>query len=348
VFVEVLMQALIEKLKESLKKVSFKRVFILSGFMLFAIAIVFASIFLSTSESIAYSPVKPQTFKEIIKDKKQNIEAVYKDSYLELSKRDKDLAYIYLKKKFKGKNVTCTLYKVQPGENFWGVAKKYNVNIDTIIGANPELEDLKATLNKQIIIPSAKGVIHEVTAGMESIKQLAEIYKVTEADIKNNNNLFWNSTVKGDLLFIPEAKPVFIGEYLKTLYEKRKMFRSPLAGRYTSLMGYRIHPVTGERALHQGVDIKAEMGSWVGASADGKVIFAGWGGNLGYAVKIAHKEGYMTVYGHLSKILVHEGQNVFAGKLIAKSGNSGRVTGPHLHFALYKDGKLQDPLKYLW
>jgi murein DD-endopeptidase MepM/ murein hydrolase activator NlpD len=336
------------KLEESIKSVSFKRVLILAGFVAFASVIVFASVFFNTGESIAYAPVKPETFVEIMKDKGQNIEAVYKDSYAGLSKRDKDLAYIYLKDKFRGIDVSYTMYRVKTGENFWGIAKQYNINIDTIIGANPEFEDLRAFLNKQVVILSKKGVIHEVMSGNENIKQLSEIYKVNEEEIKKHNKLFFGTLAKGDLLFIPDTRPVFINDNLKSLFAKRNMFRSPLAGRYTSLVGIRVHPVTGEKSVHQGVDIRADMGSWVGSSADGKVIFAGWGGNLGYCVKIAHKEGYMTVYGHLSKIFVHPGQNVFAGKLIAKTGNSGRTTGPHLHFALYKNGSLQDPLKYLW
>ena len=336
------------KLAGSIKTVSFKRVLVLSGFVAFAIAIVFASVFFNTGESMAYAPLKSETFTEMMKDKGQNIEAVYKDSYAGLSKRDKDLAYIYLKEKFRGKDVSFTMYKVKTGENFWGIAKEFHINIDTIIGANPEFEDLRAFLNKQVVILSKKGVIHEVMSGSENIKQLAEVYKVSEESIKKNNKLFFDTPAKGDLLFIPDTRPVFISDNLKSLFAKRNMFRSPLAGRYTSLVGIRIHPVTGEKSVHQGVDIRADMGSWVGASADGKVIFAGWGGNLGYCVKIAHKEGYMTIYGHLSKIFVHPGQNVFAGKLIAKTGNSGRTTGPHLHFALYKNGTLQDPLKYLW
>lgn len=336
------------KLVESLKTVSMKRVVILSGLFIFAVIVVFASIFLNTEESMAYAKVAPESFIDIMKDKGQNIEAVYKETYAGLSKRDKDLAFIYLKEKFRGKNVNYTMYKVKIGENFWGIAKKFNINIDTIIGANPEFEDLRAFLNRQIVVLSKKGVIHEVASGNENIKELAEIYKVNEADIKNNNTLFMNMLMKGDLLFIPDTKPVFISDNLKGIFARRNMFRSPLSGRYTSLVGIRVHPVTGETSVHQGVDIRAYMGSWVGASADGKVIFAGWGGNIGYCIKIVHKDGYVTVYGHLSKILVSPGQNVFAGKLIAKTGNSGRTTGPHLHFAMYKDGKLQDPLKYLW
>jgi murein DD-endopeptidase MepM/ murein hydrolase activator NlpD len=339
---------MLKKLLEGIRKISIKRLFVLSGFMAFAAAIIFLCVFVSTSEIAAFSSFKPETFKDILKDKKQNLNALYKESYTEISKRDKDLAYIYLREKCLAKSLGCTIYRMKSGENFWTVAKKFRVNIDTIIGANPELDGLKAFSGEQIIVINRRGVIHEVKEAGENTKILAEVYKTDRGSIEKENNITLGILRPGDLVFIPGVRPVFISENLQKLYEKRNMFRSPLSGRYTSLMGTRVHPVTGEVAVHQGVDIRAEMGSWVGASAEGVVVFAGWAGNLGYAVKIKHKEGYMSVYGHLSKIFVHEGQRVPAGKLIAKSGNSGRTTGPHLHFAIYKDGQLQDPLKFLW
>jgi murein DD-endopeptidase MepM/ murein hydrolase activator NlpD len=337
-----------ERITEDIKVLSLKRIFLLSGFIAFAAVIIFASVFISTGETSAYSSIKPQNFNDILKDKKQNLGALYKDSFSEIAKRDKDLAFVYMREKFRGNNVSYTIYHVKAKENFWTVAKKFHINIDTIIGANPELDGLSAFTNQQLIVLSKKGVVHEVKDTKENVQMLSDLYRVGKDDILKENNLTFGMLKQGDLLFIPDAKPIFISDNLKKLYAKRSMFRSPLAGKYTSLFGMRVHPVTGELSMHQGVDIRADMGSWVGASADGKVIFAGWGGNLGYCVKLAHKDGYVTIYGHLSKILVHEGQNVFAGKLIAKTGNSGRTTGPHLHFAIYKDGKLLDPLKFLW
>jgi murein DD-endopeptidase MepM/ murein hydrolase activator NlpD len=337
-----------EKLKSAVGQISFKRLFVLTGVCTFVTAVVFFSVFVSACETAAYANLKPSSFKDILKDKKQNLSDLFKDSYEEVSKRDKDLAYIYLREKTLAKNLGYALYKVKNGENFWSVAKKFNVNIDTIIGANPELDDLKAFNGEQLVVITRRGIIHEVKVSGENTKLLAEIYKTTKETIEKENNIPFGGLKPGDLLFIPNVRPVNLSDNLQKLFAKRNMFRSPLSGKYTSLIGARIHPVTGELSVHQGVDIRAEMGTWVGASADGVVIFAGWGGNLGYAVKIKHKDGYMSIYGHLSKIFVHEGQKVSAGKLIAKSGNSGRTTGPHLHFAIFKDGKLQDPLKFLW
>jgi murein DD-endopeptidase MepM/ murein hydrolase activator NlpD len=107
--------------------------------------------------------------------------------------------------------------------------------------------------------------------------------------------------------------------------------------------------VTGQQGFHAGIDIAVPEGSWVGAGADGVVTVAGDGiGHYGKAVFIDHEDGYETQYGHLSKIFVHVGQRVKARQLIAKSGSTGRVTGPHLHFTIKKNGVPKDPLRYIW
>ena len=152
----------------------------------------------------------------------------------------------------------------------------------------------------------------------------------------------------GDVLFMRGAKPVYMSENLRDLFYKRKLFRSPISGVYTSLFGKRVHPILGEKLFHDGVDIRAKIGTWVGAAADGKVVFAGWSGGWGHCVKIRHDNGFESLYAHLSRINVKHGETVKAGKLIAKTGKSGRATGPHLHFGIYKNGKPEDPLKYIW
>ena len=338
----------VEQLKAESKSICPKRVTVLIGLFLFMTAIVFASILVNANQSMAIHPPKLDAFEDILKSKGQNLEALDSDKYAEICGRDKELAYYFLRKNLMAKDVKVALYKVKSGENYWGIAKNFGVNIDTVIGANPELKDLLARLNYEIIVPSKTGVIHQVTDKDESIELLAELYKTTEDEIKGANNIRGSRLKHGSVIFIPGAKPVYMHENLKELYAKRSMFRSPLSGTYTSLFGTRTHPVTGEKHGHNAVDIRASIGTWVGAAADGTVTYAGWLGNLGYTVKIRHKDGYETLYGHLSKIHVKPGDKVFAGKLIAKTGNSGRTTGPHLHFAMYRNGRYVDPMKYLW
>ena len=96
---------------------------------------------------------------------------------------------------------------------------------------------------------------------------------------------------------------------------------------------------------HEGVDMGCGVGNPVYASDGGVITCAGVYGGYGYCVDIEHSDGWMSRYGHLSKILVHNGQKVYQGQLIAYSGNSGRSTGAHLHFEIRQNGKFVDPDK---
>ena len=95
---------------------------------------------------------------------------------------------------------------------------------------------------------------------------------------------------------------------------------------------------------HAGIDIAAPKGTPVVATAMGLVERAGQDSVLGLVVEISHPSGYRTIYGHLSRILVKEGHSVYGGDIIGNVGETGKVTGPHLHYGMMKDGVLVDPL----
>ena len=99
--------------------------------------------------------------------------------------------------------------------------------------------------------------------------------------------------------------------------------------------------------MHKGVDWSCPVGTSVMASCGGTVTQAGWFSGYGYCVTLKHPDGRQTRYGHLSKILVSVGQSVKQGQKIALSGNTGRSTGPHLHFEIIINGSQVNPLKYL-
>ncbi|MDY0330604.1 MAG: M23 family metallopeptidase [Thiomonas sp.] len=121
---------------------------------------------------------------------------------------------------------------------------------------------------------------------------------------------------------------------------------SPLPGaRVTSPFGMRLHPVRGRREMHEGVDLKAPIGTPVPSVAEGRVKFAGMQSGYGNVIKIAHPGGFETVYAHLSRIAVRPGQSVSKGQIIGKTGNTGTSTGPHLHFEFHAAGRLIDPLR---
>lgn len=123
--------------------------------------------------------------------------------------------------------------------------------------------------------------------------------------------------------------------------------RWPAAGRLNSGFGWRRNPLGLGFRHHGGIDIAGARGDAVRASAQGVVLRAGWSGGYGHSIEIDHGYGISTKYGHLQRVFVEEGQRVQAGDRIGAIGNSGRSTGPHLHFELRLDGHPVDPLEYL-
>lgn len=140
-----------------------------------------------------------------------------------------------------------------------------------------------------------------------------------------------------------EAKAKARAEKLRASRLAKRVW--PASGRLTVRFGIKgRHWDTGR---HTGVDFRLNKGSTVRAFKYGRVTFAGWDGAYGYKVVISHPNGLQTVYAHLSKILVKRGQVVEAGKKIARSGNTGNTTGPHLHFEVIKNGVQVNPVPYL-
>ena len=123
-----------------------------------------------------------------------------------------------------------------------------------------------------------------------------------------------------------------------TLADGALQWPLPVAGTITSPQGYRTDPITGETSYHSGTDIAVPEGTPILAAADGTVTVANaldrWGGSYGYYVKLDHGGGLTTLYAHCSSICVTAGQQVKAGEVIAYVGQTGRATGPHLHFEI--------------
>jgi murein DD-endopeptidase MepM/ murein hydrolase activator NlpD len=114
-----------------------------------------------------------------------------------------------------------------------------------------------------------------------------------------------------------------------------------------SSFGKRIDPFTGQWAMHEGIDFLADAGSNVVAAAGGVVQFAGFHPQYGFMIDIDHGNDLVTRYAHLSKLLVKEGDMVLRGRKMALSGNTGRSTGPHVHFEVRFRGSAQNPAKFL-
>lgn len=118
-------------------------------------------------------------------------------------------------------------------------------------------------------------------------------------------------------------------------------------GVVTSGYGYRRHPITGRRSMHNGIDISAKQGTDILAMADGLVIFAGRKSGYGNIVEIRHGNGLETWYAHNQRNRVKEGDLVRKGQVVANLGSTGRSTGPHVHFEVRKNGKPVNPSAYL-
>ena len=141
---------------------------------------------------------------------------------------------------------------------------------------------------------------------------------------------------------------------LETLLVSRKI-QSDLfiAGRpvekgwMSSRFGARIDPITGKRAWHTGVDFAGKEGSNIIAVAAGVVVYSGSRSGYGELVEINHGSGFTTLYGHHKKNLVKVGDIVKKGQVVGLMGSSGRSTGPHVHFEVYKHGRIVDPSSYI-
>ncbi len=124
-------------------------------------------------------------------------------------------------------------------------------------------------------------------------------------------------------------------------------FIMPVGGRISSEFGYRVHPISGARRLHAGMDIAAGSGTPIGAAGAGTVIFAGWRGGYGNCIIIDHGGGIATLYGHQSSLAASVGQSVSAGQVIGYVGSTGYSTGPHLHWEVRVNGSPTNPRGYI-
>ncbi len=251
-------------------------------------------------------------------------------------------------KKLISKAVKVTIHTVAMGENYWTIAKNNNIDLLSLIGANPNMP-FKARIKQTLNILSARGVLHAVAKG-EDIAKIALDYGVDAKLLKEENNVhWWHSLHEGDVVFIPGGKPLLMVKEWKDYYARRGIFGDPLGHweKINSPFGVRVDPLTGDARHHGGVDLHAKYGDPVYAAAGGKVVFTGVSGGYGNLIVVAHGKGLQTYYGHLSKIIAQVGQRVHRGSLIGRVGATGRVTGPHLHFEIRKNGKAQDPLLYI-
>jgi LysM repeat protein len=225
-------------------------------------------------------------------------------------------------------NDAISVYEVKKGDTLGMVAELHGVSKNTIMWAN-DLKSEKLTPGDVLIILPITGVRHTVKAG-DTVASIAKKYKGDKEDIAKYNGIAADAKLAvGDVVIVPEGE-------IKSVAPKS----SSLSSSNSTPSGFFGRPLLGGRKTqgihgHNGVDIAASIGTPVYAAADGQIIAAkstGYNGGYGSMIIIKHNGNIQTVYAHLSYVGVSVGQYVTKGQTIGAVGNTGRSTGPHLHF----------------
>lgn len=235
-------------------------------------------------------------------------------------------------------------YTVQTGDNLFKIAARFNITPNTIAWANNLQSDKIKPGDKLTIIPIT-GVIYKLKKD-EDVASVAKKFKADAAAIANFNNLTANQTIKtGQEIIIPDGVMIGVSLASKTK-SKVAVNKKTGKGKISIFLALPEDDIFLQRPLltgrisqglhaRNGIDIASSCGTPIFASAPGKINRAdsvGWNGGFGKNIVIYHNNGAQTIYGHLSKIYVKEGEYIPYNKVIGLVGNTGRSTGCHLHF----------------
>lgn len=260
-------------------------------------------------------------------------------------------------------------YEVQSGDVLSVIAESHNMGLSELVDMNPEVEkqrflqigqeltvtvpepELSVATKEKIVYtepvprstkyvenPSVyKGSNKVIDSGYDGVKEVTAI--VTKVNGKEDSKEIIDETI----IKQPKAKVIEKGTKPLPTKSATGTFIYPVVGaRLTSPFGYRWG------SFHHGIDLAISTGTPIRASDGGTVVFAGWKNSVyGYTVEIDHGKGVLTRYAHASAVTVKKGQKVAQYQTIAKVGNTGRSTGPHVHFEIRFDGVAANPMKYL-
>lgn len=255
-------------------------------------------------------------------------------------------------------------YTVQPGDTVSDIAAQFDVSADSILWANPKLEDNPdmLALDQVLNIPPTTGVLYTVQNG-DTVQKIADKFKTYKTPasklVQNILDFEFNQELHdlkepdyvlttGQFLMVPGGSKPYVPRVVTT-------YSGPVpssAARGTGNFGW---PVSGSItqkfwSRHPGIDIGAPKGTPVRAADSGYVVAAGWDNervSYGYMILISHGNGYVTRYAHLSSMDVEAGDSVKKGQLIGRVGSTGNSTGPHLHFEVILNGNRRNPFSYL-
>ncbi len=203
-------------------------------------------------------------------------------------------------------------------------------------------------------MPLARGAVRPLTPS-KNPKIIGSIHQIKKKDEANERYREISSDKQRDALSLVHASeaevtlPVDMPELVHRTVAVRHAWPLPktVTQTLTSNYGIRRDPFTDEHRFHDGIDIAAPTGSDVLASADGVIEEVATGKDYGRYVRLRHRDGSHTIYGHLSKQLAEIGQQVRQGQKLGEVGSTGRSTGPHLHFEIERDGHAVNPIASL-
>jgi murein DD-endopeptidase MepM/ murein hydrolase activator NlpD len=255
-------------------------------------------------------------------------------------------------------------YTVQSGDTVSDIADQFGVSPDSILWANPKLEDNPDMLSigQELNIPPVSGVLYTVASG-DSVQKIADKFKTNKFPsntlVTNIVNLEFNQQLHdlkppeyaltaGQFLMVPDGSKPYIPRVVNA-------YSGPLpatAARGTGNFGW---PVSGRITQkfwsnHPGIDIGAPKGTPIYAADSGYVVAAGWDQeriSYGFMILINHGNGFVTRYAHLSAFNVQVGDSVKKGQIVGRVGSTGNSTGPHLHFEIINNGVRRNPFSYL-
>jgi murein DD-endopeptidase MepM/ murein hydrolase activator NlpD len=239
-----------------------------------------------------------------------------------------------------------TIYRYTPAaeEDIFTIAARCNIPYAALASLNRLGHPADLGSAGTILLPSVPGVFVPQEAGSDierlissgRASQMEEAVPVAVGREDRQKELYW---------FFPGA------DFSPTerIFFLNSGFRFPLLTyRITSSYGPRTNPVTGKFRVHEGLDLAAPTGTDVFAASDGVVTETGSDAVYGNYIIIKHADNWTSLYGHLSKIDTALRREVRSGTLIGRVGSTGQSTGPHLHFELRRNGRAQDPGKYLF
>lgn len=263
-----------------------------------------------------------------------------------------------------------TVYEVSKGDTFSGIAKDSGMTVEELKALNPDVDvehlyiGQLLTVKEEVPYLSVRTVdnltyeaavpcpVEEVPDDTmyEGESRVVDVgvpgVAMVNADVtylngkEQERNILSSQNIQE-----PTTRIIAVGTKERPTWYPTGSFIWPVSGRITSRFGWRT--IFGSYSYHSGLDIGVPTGTSIKAADGGKVTYAGWRGAYGYLVVIDHLDGTETYYGHNSKLCVSAGDKVYQGQTIAKSGSSGRSTGPHCHFEVRKNGTRVNPIKYL-